>query len=372
MIVMKYKISNICTRLMLVCVSTLLALGFAEALVRVFKIGPDVHRVRTHVENSAYQASSNPILGYELKPNFRCSNPNLHETFPYINAHGQRDIERSLEKKPGWKRIVVLGDSVAAGHRVWDLNQTISRWMDQLMVEDRVEVLNFGMGGYCTRAEVELLRTKALKFDPDMVIVIFVKNDFRDFNSQISHYRIQRPRYIEWLFIHSRLFRTLAMEMDYMHFASENKDYWINDRQFEEIGGNNVEQGFELLHRLSLEYGFACLVAVWPRFDDDGIVDVDNGDDGLWLDGDRKIAPPEGRRMTVERLADTFRLPHFRLSRYFREDFQNRQSEKEAGATPKSLYAAGDDTHPSSLGARVAAFALVEKARSLWTGGLLD
>ena len=359
---MKQKLRQIRLNLALMCVSTALALLLGEAAVRVSGLGPEVHRIRTHVEKSAYQASPNPILGYELKPNYRDDNPDLHESFPYINAHGQRDLERSLKKKPGWKRIVMLGDSVVAGHRLWDLNHTISRQLEQLLWKDHVEVLNFGMGGYCTRAEVELLRTKALDFDPDMVILVFVKNDFRDFNSQVSHYRIKRPKAAEWLFIHSRLFRLLAWKTDWMNFASEHKELFANDRQFKEIGGNNVEKGFELLRSLALEHGFACMVAVWPRFDQDAVVDVDNGAGGLWLDKDQHVVRSSDMPLSVEKLARKYRIPVFRLSQDFRKDFEQRRKTAKGPLTPKGLYAAGDDTHPSALGAYVAARALMEKA----------
>jgi len=44
-------------------------------------------------------------------------------------------------------------------------------------IAKRYGVLNFGVNGYDTLQEVEVLKTKALKFNPDMIIVGYVLND---------------------------------------------------------------------------------------------------------------------------------------------------------------------------------------------------
>jgi hypothetical protein len=40
------------------------------------------------------------------------------------------------------------------------------------------QVLNMGVGGYQTLQEVELLRSRGLKYDPDYVLIGFCINDF--------------------------------------------------------------------------------------------------------------------------------------------------------------------------------------------------
>jgi hypothetical protein len=129
-------------------------------VVRVFRLAPEVHRLRTGVERSAYQAVENPLLGYELKANYRDDHPNLRESFPYTNADGQRDVERRVERFPGKRRLIVLGDSVVAGHGIREIDETIPRRLERQFPSQGLEALNFGVGGYCTRAEVELLRVR--------------------------------------------------------------------------------------------------------------------------------------------------------------------------------------------------------------------
>lgn len=164
-------------RVALVLLGVVVALFVTEGLFRLLRLAPQVAVLTNATEDAPYIRSSNPALVYELKPNYRNPNPtNHHGSFSYVNAFGQRDIERQLERIPGKKRVILLGDSVVAGHGQPDLNETISRKLEQEF-EGKVEVLNFGVGGYNTAAEVELLRVKGLKFSPDVVILMTVFND---------------------------------------------------------------------------------------------------------------------------------------------------------------------------------------------------
>ena len=43
-------------------------------------------------------------------------------------------------------------------------------------------------------AEVELLRTKGLAFDPDVVVVVFVDNDFNNSNAGMHAFASKPPR----------------------------------------------------------------------------------------------------------------------------------------------------------------------------------
>ena len=78
----------------------------------------------------------------------------------------------------------MLGDSVVEGVGLRDLDDTVSRQLEKLYPDGRTEVLNFGVSAYCTLAEVELLEVKGLAFDPDVVILVFVENDYLNFNRE--------------------------------------------------------------------------------------------------------------------------------------------------------------------------------------------
>ena len=214
-------------KLFITLVSIVVGVFLLELGVQLCKLAPTVYRMRLDFEKSAYEPSSNPVLGYVLKPHYRDPDPDLQESFPFTNSYGQRDIERTIRKKKDTKRILMLGDSVVAGYGIRELDNTISRQLEFELKDKNVEVLNFGIGGYCTRAEVELLKVKGLDFDPDIVLFVFVNNDYVNENEQIYNYRYRhaddeagisslprkRPEWIDNLFVHSHLFRFLCMKL---------------------------------------------------------------------------------------------------------------------------------------------------------------
>ena len=64
--------------------------------------------------------------------------------------------------------------------------------MERIYVDEGedVQVLNVATIGYCTRSEVELLRVKGLPFQPDRVVLVFVENDFDNFNREAFNHLI--------------------------------------------------------------------------------------------------------------------------------------------------------------------------------------
>jgi lysophospholipase L1-like esterase len=328
----------------------------AEGVVRIAGLAPRIERIRARDTASPLRISTNPILGYEFREGFR--GPDGFRT----NALGLRDVERALEKAPGVRRIVVLGDSVVMGLYL-PLDQTISQRLEALLSERRVEVLNFGVQGYCTQAEVELLRVKGRQLRPDLVVVVFLRNDHRNFNGDIVR-DLERPRpaWAERLFVRSQLFRFLSLRLDLYHLRSElDPDYdrrW-NEAAFED---DNVEAGLRTLAQLSREDGFATLVAVWPAFARDAILDPS----GLFED-------QEQRRMKVETIAARHGIGTVRLSERFRSDYAERVARGEVRngrPTPRDLYAA-DGMHPTSVGAQAAArflLRIIDESPSLLRG----
>ncbi len=342
-----------------------LALVLAEVVARMSGLAPVVHRLRT-VPESAYQVSENPVLGYELKRNYRNDEPDFQETFFRTNAYGQRDIDRDVAKPDGVRRIVLLGDSVVVGHGLERIDDTISRQMESLLQarggDQEYEVLGFGGGGYGTQAELELLKTRVLQFDPDMVILLFVDNDFEPENAQIRQYRISRPAGVEPLFVHSALFRLVALRLDLFGLRSEvDPEYmatWHKEglQQAAEgapaaegidLGESAVAKGLAAFEGLGRSEGFQTLVALWPRFEEQEIHHRQES-----LDGER-LARHFGLR--VVRLAPTFRA-HWAIH--------------EEGARPQTAWEfyTWDRIHPNDVCAGVAAEFLVEDLLRVFAG----
>ncbi|MBL8899991.1 MAG: hypothetical protein JNM84_20340 [Planctomycetes bacterium] len=94
------------------------------------------------------------------------------------NAHGMRMREVELAKRAGLFRIAVLGDSVSFGWRVPE-SECWPRVLERRLrgAGREVEVLNFAVPGFTTAQAVAQLRTRALAFAPDLVVLATGFND---------------------------------------------------------------------------------------------------------------------------------------------------------------------------------------------------
>jgi lysophospholipase L1-like esterase len=147
-----------------------------------------------------------PGLDYELQPNVSVF---AHGAMVRTNAFGMRDVERTKEKPPGVVRVAALGDSFTFGFGV-ESEATWPAVLERLLNEGaparRVEVLNFGAGGYSTQDEAVVLRRRALEFAPDVVVLGYVENDPETDPIQPLHAYYHRPRWWQ----HSHLLRLVA------------------------------------------------------------------------------------------------------------------------------------------------------------------
>lgn len=324
---------------LLVLMGIVLALLLGELGVRVLHRAPEIKPIKFDSRQCVYRRSRDAILGFELKPNYRNAKPDLIQSYERTNSHGQRDKERSIHKKAGVRRILLLGDSVVEGHGLKE-EDTLSHQLELLYPDQRTEVLNFGVSAYCTLAEVELLETKGLQFEPDLVVLVFVENDFDNFNKEAFVLEgIQRPAVLELGFKASHLFRLVCVRFNLFGFGLETDPVRWNQNG---IGDNNVVTAFERLKKLSDAHGFGVLIAIWPRFSDDRVEDVHT--------------MPDGRDLIVERLAAMNGLRTVRLSAFFQS--QAEQQRQSGEFNPRLVWSQGDGMHPSPTGARVAARAL--------------
>ncbi len=112
--------------------------------------------------------------------------PNLDVKFQRVrvktNSHGMRSPERPVVKPADTFRIVLLGDSYAFG---WGVEQdkifaeVLEEKLNEEVADPRsIEVLNFGVPGYSTFQQVSQFLEKGIAFEPDIVLVFFINNDF--------------------------------------------------------------------------------------------------------------------------------------------------------------------------------------------------
>ncbi|MFH0739079.1 MAG: SGNH/GDSL hydrolase family protein [Candidatus Omnitrophota bacterium] len=131
------------------------------------------------LKGELYQKSANKVLRYEFKPRARLDIPGHYEGV-VINSDGFRGPEYPLKKEKGLYRVVMIGDSVTFSRLTkWEdsLAQKLEEGLSAGCPGKRFEVLNMGVEGYNSIQELELLKVKALKYDPDLVIVYYCFND---------------------------------------------------------------------------------------------------------------------------------------------------------------------------------------------------
>jgi hypothetical protein len=118
-----------------------------------------------------------------------------------LNSVGLHDLEHHKAKSKDGFRIAILGDSYAEAltvrldHAFW---KVMERELNHCTGLDnrKVEVINFGIGGYGTAQELIMLRRYAWRYSPDLVLLLFTPgNDFRD-NSALLDPNKMRPFFV--------------------------------------------------------------------------------------------------------------------------------------------------------------------------------
>ena len=193
---------------------TLLVLELAFRLARV-PVGT------VQINRATVRRSDDLRLRFELRP----GGVARAEVEYRVNDLGLRGPETTTVKPAGVRRVAVLGDSIAFGYWVSD-EQAFARQLEALLNAPsvnggRIEVLNFGVPGYNLEQEIQALRSKALAFSPDLVVVLFCLNDLEGLFSYelgLVQERTERGRTIpgrvrEWLVARSRLFSWLEYRL---------------------------------------------------------------------------------------------------------------------------------------------------------------
>lgn len=93
------------------------------------------------------------------------------------NAHGFR-TRPFAPRRPGVRRVVVIGDSFMGGWEV-EADDVFAARLERLL-GDRVEVFNLGLGSQGPREYLTLLEEVALPLEPDLILLsVFTGNDVR-------------------------------------------------------------------------------------------------------------------------------------------------------------------------------------------------
>jgi len=170
--------------LALLTLSVILALACVEIGLRIAGVA-----YPSWVDVARFQAPD-PYMGIAARAGSQFEWRLENDNFVRISNQGLHDFEHSRQKPPNTFRIAVLGDSYAEALQV-PVEKNFSSVMQQQLQAcpgfsgKRVEVINFGMHGFGTAQELQMLRHYAWDYSPDLVLLAFftgndVQNNSRD------------------------------------------------------------------------------------------------------------------------------------------------------------------------------------------------
>jgi hypothetical protein len=116
------------------------------------------------------QRSEDPEISFELKPNLETRFRNKRFA---TNSQGFRDKEYSLSKPPSTFRVAVVGASYVMGWEV-EQDETFHAVLEDRLNREskgtRYEFINMGVAGYSPWRSLAVVKNKALKYGPDLIL----------------------------------------------------------------------------------------------------------------------------------------------------------------------------------------------------------
>ena len=163
-------------------------------------------RLNPRLYSEGYRPSKNNKIVYELHPGFT-----IRLLDAKISPQGLNDRIYSLNKPANLTRIAVVGDSASFGWRVGTKNSfpKILEWILNYKEGENFEVINFSVPGYNTAQELAVIEEKVLKFQPDMVILVYSDNDIK-----LCNYFKPKTTIINFLYNKSCLLRFIFKKID--------------------------------------------------------------------------------------------------------------------------------------------------------------
>jgi hypothetical protein len=215
-------------------------------------------------------------LLHDLRPHAQAT----HDGISYAtNDDGLRDdVDYTLAKPPGVRRVILLGDSFVFG---WGLHleHTLAKQLASLLDGGEWEVLSFGVPAYNTAHEVRFLEERGLKYQPDVVILMYHPNDaaigvattlgneeattkllvdyFHGQGSADERRRVEAYLQNEGL--------PTAPEWNVAGVDWRDRTYLVS--HFLPLYWTKVQQAMDHLAALARDHGFAVHVAIIPELD---------------------------------------------------------------------------------------------------------
>lgn len=183
------------SKLLLLGVSVALTLVFAEIVLRIAHVG------YPSLGGKLLLLQADPYTGMSMRPGLAMPMYLENEVTVYTNTAGLHDHEHSKQKPPNTYRVAVLGDSFAEALQV-PIEKTFSSVLQRELAGcselkgKNVEVINFGISGYGTAQELQMLRHYAWDYSPDLVLLAFFTGNDVQNNSRELQQDPYRPYFV--------------------------------------------------------------------------------------------------------------------------------------------------------------------------------
>lgn len=197
----------------------------------------------------------------------------FNKKYVEINDDGMRDRNFSLVKPNNVIRIATIGDSFTFGSGIKNVSRTYPKVLESelnnLGKDIKYEVMNFGIMGLSTNEEIELIKSKALKYSPDIIILGYVANDFVSVDGR--KYKEHVTIFPGGLWIRNFLFSYAIFELKFNRIL-ENLNLKDNNLEIYNQKLNstvNLEYNrllFKELKNIAIANNFSVLVVNFPAF----------------------------------------------------------------------------------------------------------
>src|SRR5712691_8514896 len=190
------SLGGLAANLALSAATTALVLGLAEGVCRLFDHPPPSRPVASYItvwNDGEFYTVKSAATGWPPWEDY--------------NRDGVRDREHALAKRPGVRRVMVLGDSVTLGYGLRPeeaFPQVLQDLLDARGME--AEVFNVAFSGWSTRQERIAYERIGRKYHPDDVLVAVCLNDIPEIHNNLA----RPPRILQALHRHSALVRRLV------------------------------------------------------------------------------------------------------------------------------------------------------------------
>jgi len=246
-----------------------------------------------NIKGSVFKKLHDNELLYALNPDIS----KQHDDILYsINSDGFRDRDFTINKPINTIRIAMLGDSFTFGNGL-PVEHTIAKQLECILNENIInsqyEVMNFGISGYNTKSEVTLFEQKALKYKPDIVVLMYFLNDPDKPTPNLS---IGTDAGKVWLllkkfFSGNIIDKELILQIkkfigsksieNYLKYLHDNNPYLNTYYHFIHhipFYWDDVRNSLKKLHKLSEEFSFKTIFAVIPDLNVSSLSEYDYAD----------------------------------------------------------------------------------------------